>query len=318
METVLITGGTGLIGKAVTAHLLSRGYGVIVLTRQLPKERAQQNIEYALWNVKTQHIDIAAVQKADHIIHLAGAGVADKKWTAAYKKEIEESRTESSKLLIEALKNNTNKVKTIVSASAIGWYGEDAAAQKPFIETDVAGTGFLGKICKLWEQSITPVEALQKRLVKLRTGIVLSNNGGALKEIKKPVNFGIAGILNGGKQVVSWIHIDDLCCLYIDAIENDNLSGVYNAVAPVPVTNQQLTIELAQQMKKRFFIPMHVPSFVLKMMLGERSTEILKSTTVSCAKIEKAGFSFLYPTIETALKQLCENHKIIKTGSPYR
>ena len=307
MQTVLITGGTGLVGRAITQHLIDKGYQVIVLTRQLPKEKSvTANIQYALWDIKKQTIDIDALQKADHIIHLAGAGVVDKKWTVAYKREIQESRTESSKLIVEALKNNPNKIKTIVSASAIGWYGEDAVKNgKPFVETDKAAHGFLGETCLLWEQSITLAEVLNKRLVKLRTGIVLSTDGGALAEFKKPVTFGVAGILGSGKQIVSWIHIDDLCRMYIHAIENEQLSGVYNAVAPEPVSNKVLTIELAKKMKGQFYIPLHVPSFVLKILLGDRSMEVLKSATVSCAKIKQAGFTFLYPTIETALKQLC-------------
>ena len=307
MQTVLITGGTGLIGKAITAHLTDKGYHVILLTRKAPREKSDApNIEFALWDIKKQTINISALQKADHIIHLAGAGVVDKKWTATYKKEIQESRTESSKLLINTLKNNPNKVKTIVSASAIGWYGEDAAKDgKAFVETDAAATGFLGETCRLWEQSISSFEVPGRRLVKLRTGIVLSNNGGALAEFKKPIMFGVASILGNGKQVVSWIHIVDLCSMYIVAIENEQLSGVYNAVAPQPVTNKTLTIELAKTMKGKLYIPLHVPSFILKLMLGDRSMEVLKSTTVSCAKIQQTGFTFLYPTIENALKQLC-------------
>ncbi len=307
METVLITGGTGLIGKAITAHLISKGCQVIVLTRQLPKEKSvTSNIQYALWDIKKQTIDTNALQKADHLIHLAGAGVVDKKWTPAYKKDILESRTESSKLIIHALKNNPNKIKTIVSASAIGWYGKDNFKEaKAFVETDGAAPDFLGETCQLWEQSITPVEALNKRLVKLRTGIVLSNDGGALAAFKKPVKFGIAGILGSGKQVISWIHIDDLCRMYISAIENEKLSGCYNAVAPEPVTNKTLTIKLAEKMKGKFYIPLQVPSLVLKIMLGDRSMEVLKSTTVSCVKIKQTGFAFLYPTIDIALQQLC-------------
>jgi uncharacterized protein len=308
METVLITGGTGTIGKAITKLLSARGYKIIILSRKpAAPENKNPFAEYAAWNTGTGTIDIAALQKADYILHLAGAGVVDKKWTAAYKMQIQKSRTESSKLIVEALKNNTNKVKTVVSASAIGWYGEDSPANsKAFIETDAPDTGFLGETCRLWEQSIEPVEALQKRLVKLRTGIVLSNDGGALVEFKKPVKLGVAGILGSGKQIVSWIHIDDLCRMYLDAIENKNLSGSYNAVAPNPVTNKMLTIELAKKIKCKFFIPLHVPVFVLKTMLGERSTEVLKSTTVSSVKITQTGFTFLYPTINTALDELCK------------
>ena len=308
METVLITGGTGMVGKAITTHLLANGYKVIILTRQLPVTKNKASaVEYALWDINAQTIDITALQKADYIIHLAGAGVVDKKWTPAYKLEIQNSRTESSKLIIHTLHNNVNKVKAIVSASAIGWYGEDTFKhEKSFVETDKPSAGFLGKTCQLWEQSIEPVEALQKRLVKLRIGIVLSNDGGALAEFKKPIRLGVAGILGNGKQVVSWIHIDDLCRLFINAVENDQLYGSYNAVAPNPVTNKTLTIELAKKMKGKFFIPLHVPAFILKVMLGDRSIEVLKGATVSSEKIVKTGFTFLYPTINLALKQLCK------------
>ena len=174
------------------------------------------------------------------------------------------------------------------------------------METDKPATDFLGETCKLWEESIEPVQQLGIRLVKLRTGIVLSNDGGALTEFKKPIKMGIAGILGNGKQMVSWIHIDDLCRLFIAAIENDLMSGSYNAVAPAPVSNKDLTMELATLMKGKFFIPAHVPAFVLNVMLGESSIEVLKSTTVSCEKIRQTGFNFLYPDIKQALQQLCK------------
>ncbi len=142
------------------------------------------------------------------------------------------------------------------------------------------------------------------RLVKLRTGIVLSKDGGALKEFIKPLRAGIAAILGNGKQVVSWIHIDDIARMYVQALENEKLSGVYNAVAPKPVSNKALVLELAKQMKGKFHIPIYVPSFVLKMMLGEMSIEVLKSATVSGDKIRSTGFQFLFPTLESALKDL--------------
>jgi len=253
---------------------------------------------------------MAALQEADYIIHLAGAGVVEKKWTAAYKKEIQESRTESSRLIIDALKNNPdsyrNKVKAIISASAIGWYGADTEPVKPFTEDAAADVSFLGQTCKLWEAGIEPVTSLGKRLVKLRIGIVLSNDGGALAEFKKPLKFGIAAILGNGKQMVSWVHIDDLCNLFIAGIENENLSGSYNAVAPNPVSNKVLTITLAKAIKGKFYIPMPVPAFVLKIMMGQRSIEVLKSTTVSCKKILDTGFKFTYNDIEIALAELAK------------
>lgn len=308
MQTVLLTGGTGLVGRALTKQLIEKGYQVIILTRKLPSASTNTKVTYALWNIASKTIDLEAIEKADYIIHLAGAGVVEKKWTASYKKEIQDSRTESSALLVAALQNNNNHIKAIVSASAIGWYGADDLINnntRAFIESDKAVTGFLGETCMLWEQSIEPVEKLGKRLVKLRTGIVLSNEGGALAEFKKPIRLGVAGILGTGKQVISWIHIDDLCKMFIAALENELLSGSYNAVAPMPVTNKELTIKLATQLNGKFFIALQVPEWVLKLMLGDRSIEVLKSTTVSSEKITKTGFTFLYPTLEKALQQLC-------------
>ena len=306
MKTILLTGGTGLVGRRLTHHLITKGYKVIILTRKIP-EATQEQVEYATWDVSSHTIDVQAIQKADFIVHLAGAGVVDKRWTDAYKKEIKDSRTQSSALLVATLQNNTNKVKAVISSSAIGWYGADVISQgkqKRFVETDKPATDFLGETCKLWEESIEPVQQLGFRLVKLRTGIVLSNDGGALTEFKKPIKMGIAAILGNGKQMVSWIHIDDLCRMFIAAIENDLMIGSYNAVAPEPVSNKVLTMELATLMKGRFFIPAYVPSFVLKLMLGESSVEVLKSTTVSCEKIRQAGFTFLYPDMKHALQQL--------------
>jgi uncharacterized protein len=310
MQTVLISGGTGLVGKALTKHLTAKGYGVIILSRQLPADKGQlpgSNISFAKWDVKLQLMDIEALQKADYIIHLAGAGVMEKKWTEEYKKEIVSSRTESAKLIVECLQQNANKVKAIISASAIGYYGEDKNAGKFFTEDDPADNNFLGETCKLWEERITPVTALNKRLVKLRIGIVLSKNGGALKEFITPLKIGVAPILGNGKQMISWIHIDDLCRLLVFAVENEKMNGVYNAVAPAPVNNKTLTLTLAKKMKRLFYIPFYVPVFILKIMLGSRSIEILKSATVSCKKVIAAGFDFRFVNIEVALEDIM-NH----------
>lgn len=307
MPIVLITGGTGLIGNALTKQLVDKGYHVIILSRKKNVTPANALINYTTWDVEKQTIDADAVKQADYIVHLAGASVADKRWSERRKKEIIESRTKSSALLVKALSEVPNKVKAVISASATGWYGEDEKkfrGQKGFTEDAPADNAFLGETCRLWEESIQPVEALDKRLVKLRTGIVLSNNGGALKEFKKPIKAGVAAVLGNGKQVVSWIHIDDLCRLFIYAIEHENVRGSYNAVAPNPVTNKDLTIRLADKLKGSFYIPLHVPAFIIRLMLGGMSIEVLKSVTVSSEKARDAGFTFLYPSLEVALNQL--------------
>lgn len=304
MPTILITGGTGLIGKNLTKHLIAKGYEVIILTRSPKQKENNKSIRYAAWDVKKQVIDIEAVQSADFIIHLAGAGVVDKRWSASYKKEIVESRTLSIKLIIDTLKNNSHRVKGIISASAIGWYGPDKEPGHFFTEDEQADKSFLGHTCLLWEQSTEPAAEMGIRVCRLRTGIVLSNEGGALPEFEKPLKFGIAAILSSGKQIVSWIHIDDLCRMYIHAIEQHSLNGSYNAVAPKPVSNKILTLNIATATRKKAFIPMHVPSLILKIMMGQRSIEVLKSTTVSCNKIKETEFTFLYPSIEAALEDL--------------
>jgi uncharacterized protein len=300
MQTVLISGGTGMVGKALSKLLVNKGYKVIVLSRQAAAT-SSGSISTAKWDVKKQEMDIAALQEADYIIHLAGAGVMDKKWTPEYKNEIVSSRVESAKLIVNSLKTNVNKVKKVISASAIGWY---PPGEQLHTEEEAADDSFLGDTCRLWEESITPVTKLNIGLVKLRIGIVLSKEGGALKEFITPIKLGVAAILGNGKQIISWIHIDDLCNMFLFAIENENLTGVYNAVAPEPVTNKMLTITLAKKMRRLFFIPLHVPTFILKIMLGGRSIEILKSAAVSCKKIMAAGFSFQFTNIETALEDL--------------
>ena len=350
MPNILITGGTGLIGTALSRMLLEKGYDVTLLSRKgSPSSGTSQSspmsafpaaspsvppaispgpsspqagsprlspfpstssaspvLRIAHWDPRTLTIDDEAIRQANYIIHLAGAGVADKRWSKKRKKEIVESRTTTSALLVKALQEIPNKVEAVISASAIGWYGPDPAIPNPnpFEETAPADADFLGETCRLWENSIAPVTAMGKRLVILRTGIVFSREGGALKEFKKPVKMGVAAILGSGKQIVSWIHMEDLCRLYIQAIQQPEWTGIYNAVAPQHVNNKSLTLELAGRLKGKYFVPVYIPSFLLKIVLGEMSIEVLKSTTVSTKKTRIAGFQFLYPSIQSALAEL--------------
>ncbi len=306
MAVVLITGGTGLVGKSLTKTLLGRGYEIIILSRN-PRENREKvpGLSYSRWNIEKQEIDSEAIGRADHIIHLAGAGVADKRWTKKRKKEIVDSRVQSSRLLVKSLALIPNRVKTLISSSGIGWYGPDSIIPNPspFTETNPSYHDFLGNTCRQWEESVDEAAQTGVRVVKLRTGIVLSRDGGAIKEFLKPLQFGVAAILGSGRQVVSWIHIEDLVNSCIAAMENEKMKGTYNVVAPLPVSNRELVLQLAKS-RGKWFLPFSVPSFLLKVVLGEMSIEVLKSATVSCGKLTGTGFRFRFPGIKEAMNDL--------------
>jgi len=304
MQTILITGGTGMVGQSLTNFLLAKGYQVIVLTRQR-KQSSRAHFSFAQWDLHKGWIDPVAIAAADYIIHLAGEGVADKRWTAARKKAILDSRVHSSALLVKVLNAYPNKVKAIVAASAIGWYGPDNEKSKQlgFVETDPVDSSFLGDTCQQWEESMHPIKALGIRLVTTRIGIVFNKMGGALAEFIKPAKLGAAAILGDGQQMVSWIHQQDLNRLMLFALEQEQVAGVYNAVAPDPVNNAILTKAIARRFHT-WAIPFKVHSFILKIMLGEMSVEVLKSANVSASKILAAGFSFDYASMDEALDDL--------------
>ncbi|HEU4471310.1 MAG TPA: TIGR01777 family oxidoreductase [Flavisolibacter sp.] len=312
MATILITGGTGMIGTRLTQMLAEKGHKIIVLTRDRGKAgKSKGPASFAAWDIPGDgpgaagQIDREAVEQADFIIHLAGANVAEGRWTATRKKEIVDSRVKTGELLVEAVRSIPNKIKAVISASAIGCYGPDPSVPnpRPFEEADPPAEDFLGRTVQQWEGAVSPLAEMGRRLVILRVGIVLSKEGGAYKEFKKSFPFRIAPVLGSGKQVISWIHIDDLCRLFITAMENEAWQGVYNAVAPAPVSNRQLMKAIAKELGGPF-IPAPVPAFALRIALGEMSVEVLKSTTVSSARAERAGFSFSCPTIEKAIHTL--------------
>lgn len=301
MQTIGITGGTGLVGSYISQLLADSGYQVVVFTRSPDKHQDSQNITYALWEPSKSNIDTGELAKLDAVVHLAGAGIADERWTEDRKKLIVKSRVDSTSFLVEQLKQHAPNCKTFVSASAIGFYGEDDG-KEPFEEDAPPEDDFLGRTCLQWEQVSSNAEAFARRVV-LRFGIVLAKEGGAFKEFYKPQKFGVMPILGSGKQVVSWIHVKDVAGIIKYAIERENISGVYNTVAPAPATHSKLMHTIGD-VKGGISIPVPVPAFALKLMLGEMSTEILKSCTVSSKKIEDAGYDFKYPDIHTAVTDL--------------
>jgi uncharacterized protein (TIGR01777 family) len=304
MASVLISGGTGMVGKKLTRLLTDNGYHVVILTRNLPRSPSSvPKVSYARWDIRRGTIDQDAIASADYIINLAGAGLAEKRWTDDRKKEIIDSRTQTAALLVKALSEIPNQVKAVLSASASGFYGRDSNPPKPFTEHAPPATDFLASTCKLWEGAIAPVRVMDKRLVIFRIGIVLSKDGGALAAFCKPLRMGIAAILGNGRQIISWIHIDDLCRMFLHAMKQEELSGIYNAAAPVPVSNKTLMLHLAKA-RGRFYIPLPVPAFLLKIVMGEMAAEVLKSTTMDTGKIQSTGFGFDYPDIKRAADNL--------------
>ncbi|WP_139957282.1 TIGR01777 family oxidoreductase [Flavicella sediminum] len=297
---ILITGGTGFVGKNLCKLLLSQGYEVAILSRR-PKKNTE-NISYFKWDVSSGFIDKACLNGVSCIIHLAGENVASSRWTSKRKKQILTSRTKSTQLLEQLLAENKQEVETFISASAIGFYGT-TTSEKIYNEEDAPGNDFLADVCKQWESSVDKIEKLAIRTVKFRVGVVFGKKGSALQKMLLPINLGIGSAIGTGKQYMPWIHIEDLCNMYLLAINKPKLCGVYNAVVGEELTNYTLSKLIAEELKKPFFMP-KIPSFVFQLIFGELSVILLKGSRVSSEKITKAGFVFKYPTIEKALKNL--------------
>ena len=298
-ETVLITGGTGLIGRQLASQLRAKGYRVTLLSRT-PKAHAEFTT-YG-WNQDTGFIDIRAIAEADYIIHLAGANLGEKRWTPKRQQEIVDSRVRSGELLYHALKTEQHHVKAFISASAIGYYGAQTT-ETIFTETDAPATDFLGTTCQKWEHVAHQIATLGIRTVLLRTGVVLAPNEGALARLRIPVALGFGSALGSGNQYVPWIHHDDICGMYIEALEDATMHGAYNAVAPTHTTNYELTKTLAKVLHKPFWFP-RVPAFALRLLLGDMANMLLVGSRVSCQKISDAGYHFQFPELEAALRDV--------------
>lgn len=295
---ILLTGGSGLIGKHLTNALLDKGYEVSHLSR---KPGNNPKVKTYLWNVAKGEIDEACIIGVGTIVHLAGAGVVDKRWSDERKKEIIDSRTKSIGLIYQILRKKNHIVKTVISASATGYYGDRGA--EVLTEDNHEGNDFLAEVCVKWEAAADEGNGLGLRVVKFRTGIVLDKNGGALPQLAMPVKLGVGSPLGSGEQWMPWIHWRDVVKMYIYGIEHATLSGAYNMTGPNPVTNKQLTKAVAKQFHKPFWAP-NVPVFILKLIMGEMRLAVLESSRTSSKKIEDSGFTFDYPELPDALKEI--------------
>ncbi len=297
-KNILITGGTGLIGTMLVAHFQKQGHTIAILARK-PEE--VKNIKAFFWDVAKQKIDADCLKDVDTIIHLAGAGIADKAWTVERKKEIIDSRTKSIELIYKTIRETNAQVKTVVSTSAVGFYGD--RADEVLTESSRAGSGFLPESCIAWEAALDEGKNLNLRVVKLRLGILLTRKGGALAELEKPVKYYVGAPLGDGKQWMPWIHYKDLIQIFEDSIEDESFTGVYNTVAPNAATNKEFTKTLATVLKKPTW-PINVPKFVMKAIMGERSEIVLMSTHAIPKNLNDRNFPFKFTHLKEALEEL--------------
>jgi uncharacterized protein (TIGR01777 family) len=298
---ILITGATGLVGSKITEDLLSQGHIVHYLTTRKTAIKSQSNYKGFLWSVKEMTIDPLCVVGVDAVVHLAGETVFQK-WNDQAKKRIMNSRLDSTELLLQLLKENNNQVKQVITASAIGIYPDDQNG-KALEEDQIppTATNYLADVCIAWEKAGEKFKELGYLHAVVRIGIVLSNKGGALDQMIKPVKLYAGAGFGNGKMWQSWIAIDDLSSIFIFILKN-NLQGVFNGVAPHPVRNRPLIEAIGNVLHKPVFLP-NVPEFVMKLLLGEMSSIVLASQHASAAKIQKNGFVFQYPDLQRALEK---------------
>lgn len=298
-KTVLITGASGLVGSRLTEVLQETGYQVAHLGRYKTSKKLAKSYT---WDISKGFIEDGALENANIVVHLAGAGIADSRWTKKRKEEILQSRVQTTELLYRKLATVKSPCEALISASAIGIYGLNTG-NSWLSEDALAGDGFLAEVTHRWEREITNFEELKLRVVTLRIGIVLSKRGGALPKLAQSVRMNLGAILGSGRQYMSWIHIDDLCGVIAKAIDDNKLVGIFNAVAPDAVTNEEFTRTMAQVMKKPLWLPA-VPGWALTIMLGEMAQLVLGGNRVSANKIRSFGYEFKFGEVLPALEEL--------------
>jgi uncharacterized protein (TIGR01777 family) len=299
MEKIVISGGTGLIGSHLCLKLQEKGYKTAVLSRE---KNNSSSVQHYYWDWEKNILDQEAIETADYIVHLAGVNIGDKRWTVQRQRLIISSRVKSAELIFNAVKESKRKPKAFISASAIGYYGT-GTSEKIYAESDPPALDFLGETCRKWEESADHFEHIGLRVVKIRTGIVLTRQGGALAKLMSLVKSGFGSAIGTGSQYMPWIHIDDLCEIYIKAIEDIKMNGAYNAVAPDYVTNREFTLSLARALKKSVWLP-PVPAIAMKMVFGNMADMLLNGSRISPDKITATGYAFRFSQIESALTDL--------------
>lgn len=298
-KNVLLTGGTGFVGKELTKLLINSGYTVSILSRS--KRENTATIFYYTWDIQKQTIEKEAVLNADYIIHLAGANIAEKPWTSKRKEEIINSRQQSAQLIYSVLKKNDKKLDAFVSASAVGIYGA-VNGEEICTESTAVGKDFLGLTCQKWEAAADQFEKLGIRTVKVRTGLVLGENDGFLNKLTPIFKWRLGSALGSGKQYMPWIHVEDLCAIYLEALKNPNMDGAYNAAISDSTTNTGFSKTLAKVFGYKIWLP-NVPGFLIKMVLGEMSKIVLTGRRVSSIKVEELGFQFKHTNLEDTLRK---------------
>ena len=295
---ITITGGTGFIGRRLVARLLAGNHSLHLLVRHARIGLGPQ-VQCSVWNALDIEPAPESLAEADAVIHLAGEPVSQR-WTPAAKRRILESRVEGTRRLIDALSRRSRRPSVLVCASAVGFYGSRGDAI--LTESAAAGEGFLSEVCTVWEKTADAALNLGMRVVKLRTGMTLGKEGGALAQMLTPFQWGVGGKVASGKQWVSWIHVDDLAELIQFAVENAGLSGPVNATAPNPVTNAEFTRELAAALHRPAFLS--IPAAALRAVYGEMAEIILASQRAVPRAALSAGFRFRYPELGAALRNL--------------
>ncbi len=307
---IIVTGGTGFIGKELVRHLLEANHSIVVLTRRIPERMNRiNNLRYLHWDGKSDGVWTDEIEGADVIINLAGESIGTKRWSKKQKEKILSSRIDSTKAIVQAISRATRKPEVLINASAVGYYG-NINEEVDVTESFPGGEGFLAMVVDSWEREALKVLEFGTRVVTLRTGVVLSETGGALKKMILPFKFFVGGPIGSGKQWFPWIHVDDLIGVILYTIKNFDVVGPLNVTAPQSITMKQFCSVLGEVMNRPSWIP--VPAFVLKMLFGEMSEMILTGQRVVPSRLIENGFQFKYSNLDEALQSIFQKNNYVR------